>query len=132
MTSAKQRKNRAPLNLLMGIIGLLAIMAVIPARMMDAPPYTAAPFVLALIINLSVMFATRKSDEYTLGLWSAGANAAFAVIVAWMLFAPFLEGFYDGLTGNEAGMNFPAEGGSIAAILAFYLVFNIKRLTGAL
>lgn len=39
---------------------------------------------------------------------------------------------YDGLTGNERGMDFTTEGGSIVAVLAFHLVFNIKRVMGTL
>jgi len=126
------RKNRAPLNLSMGIVGLIATLVVGASYIADAQTWLKALSVIAMLLSLAVMFATRKSDEYTLGLWSAGANAAFAVIVLWMLFAPFFEGFYDGLTGNESGQDFPAEGGSMIAVLAFYLVFNIKRLTGAM
>ncbi|MDE1466689.1 hypothetical protein [Aurantiacibacter sp. D1-12] len=90
---------------------------------------------MSLIAILTFMWFTRKSDEYTLSLWSSGANAAFAAIVLWMLFAPFLEGVYDGFnsahSGSESELDFPHEAGGFVALLAFYLTFNIKRLTGS-
>ncbi len=134
--STKTRKNRAPLNLLMGAVGLAAIIALLLAAALDAATYLVVPIVLLLLASLLIMFLTRRSDEYTLGLWSSGANAAFLVIVAFALFAPFIEGVYDGFVGahEETGgeQDFPAEVASYGAILAFYIVFNIKRLTGAL
>ena len=92
--------------------------------------------VLTLLGSLIVIYATRKSDEYTLALWSAGANAAFLMIVLFGLFSPCFEGVYDGFMAahdvSNSDLDFPAEAASAGAILAFYIVFNAKRLTGAL
>lgn len=135
-SNAKPRKNRAPLNLTMGWVGLVAVTGLVATSAFEAGIAARAIVVVALLVSLATMFATRKSDEYTLGLWSSGANAAFAVIILWFLFAPFLEGVYDGFMqaheGAEAVQDFPTEGGSIAGIFAFFVVFNIKRLTGAM
>ena len=134
--TGRSRLNRASINLPMGVIGLAALLTVVIATAVDAPGGINVVAVLSLLVSLAVMFVTRKSDEYTLGLWSSGANAAFAVIVLWFLFTPFFEGVYDGYTraqsGTESVQDFPTEGGSIAALFAFYVVFNFKRLTGAL
>lgn len=135
MPSAKPHKNRASLNLAMGLLGLVTLVAALVAAAFDASTVVTVPLVLTLMGSLIVIYATRKSDEYTLALWSAGANAAFLVIVLFALFAPFFEGVYDGFMGAHDGsssdLDFPAEAASIGAILVFYTVFNAKRLTGA-
>lgn len=136
MAQAKPRKNRAPLNLAMGLAGLVGIIALFANIAMDGPMAINVVVVISLLVSLTTMFVTRRSDEYTLALWSSGANAAFAVIVVWLFFAPFIEGVYDGFMSVRADasteMDLPTEGASAASILAFYVVFNIKRLTGAL
>ena len=83
-------------------------------------------------LSILVMFLSRKSDEYTLSLWSAGANAGFMATVAWLLFAPFLEGFIDGLLARAKGMDWPAEMGIYVAIATFLITFNWRRLRGAM
>ena len=135
-STSKSRRNMAPLNLMMGLVGLACLSGVIAAGPLNAPSFVTVPLVVALIASMIFMFFTRKSDEYTLSLWSSGANAAFAVIVIWMLMGPFFEGVYDGFNsvrhGTDTEMDFPIAAGSYIAILAFYLTFNIKRLTGAI
>lgn len=136
MTSLKTRKNRAPLHLAMGVVGLIAICTFAGVHTADGPAGIKVAATLTLLVSLGTMFVTRRSDEYTLGLWSAGANAAFAVIVVSMLFAPFLEGLYDGFTealaDTQEVQDFSADAGGIGAILAFFIVFNVKRFIGAL
>ena len=63
-------------------------------------------------------------------LWSTGANTAFLAIVAYLLFGPFIEGFYDGLTGNESGQDLPAEAASLVALAAFFAGYFWKRIRG--
>lgn len=136
ISSAQPRKNRAPLNLAMGLVGLLAMIVLIAGSAIDGLSVTRIPAALLMIAALAVMFFTRKSDEYTSGLWSSGANAAFAVIVFGFVFAPFLEGVVDGFNqahdGSEASLDMPLAAVSYLAIFVFFLTFNIKRLTGAL
>lgn len=131
VTTATPRKNGAPLNLTMGWVGLLASVVFATAAIADGNALWPKFVAILVPISLISMFATRKSDEYTLSLWSTAANAAFAVTIAWLFLVPFLEGFYDGLSGSESGQNIPVDGAPYAALLVFYLTFNIKRLTGA-
>ena len=132
MNTATPRKNRAPLNLAIGWLGLAAAVAAIAARTADLPSPAFGICVLLVAVALAVMYLTRKSDEYTLSLWSSATNGAFATILVWMLAAPAIEGFVDGLLGIENGQDFPSQAAPLAAILVFYAIFNIKRLTGAL
>ncbi len=129
---ASRKENRAQINLAMGLVGLIAICSLLAMKATDSVQDLTILPALAMVISLGIMFATRNSDEYTQGLWVAGANAAFILIVFWVIFLPFVEGFYDGVRGDEGGMDFPADLGGYVAICAFFLTFNIKRLTGAL
>lgn len=83
-------------------------------------------------LSILIMFLTRKSDEYTLSLWSAGANAGFMAMVVWLLFVPFLEGFADGLLGRAQGMFWPTDMGIYVAIGVFLFTFNWRRLRAAM
>ncbi|KLI63909.1 hypothetical protein [Aurantiacibacter marinus] len=136
MATVKSRKNRAPLNLAMGLVGLLSVFTIIAAELLALPKAIVPICAAAMIISLAVMFFTRRSDEYTLALWSAGTNAAFAAIIGWLIIGPFaagvMEGFNAAHEGREAERNFSYAAGSGFSIIAFYVVFNIKRLTGAL
>ena len=132
MNTASPRSNRAPLNLAMGWVGLVAAIAAVVGHLAGLGSGFFGICVLAVAASLVLMYATRKSDEYTLSLWSSATNAAFAMILVWMLAAPAIEGFFDGLLGIENGQDFPSQAAPLASILAFYLVFNVKRLTGAM
>ncbi len=136
MASPKPRKNRAPLNLAMGLVGLLSVLASMAASLFSLPKGIVTICAVLMIASLAVMFFTRRSDEYTLSLWSAGTNAAFAAIIGWLIIGPFAAGVVEGFNaaheGREAANNFSYAAGSGFSLLAFYLTFNIKRLTGAL
>lgn len=81
-------------------------------------------------LSVIIMYATRGSDEWIAALWSAGASAGFVGAMAWLVLAPFVEGFYDGLTGNESGQDLPASTASVVALAAFVLALNLKRIRG--
>lgn len=134
MPTTRSRRNRAPLNLAMGVVGLLATAALLAAYTLEWHMGFRILSVLTLLVSLAVMFATRRSDEYTFGLWSAGANAAFFVIVALLVFGPFIEGVIDGFMQSqdavERKMDLSSDIGGYGALLAFFTVFNLKRLRG--
>lgn len=76
------------------------------------------------------MASSRKADEFTLGLWTAGASAAFGVVIVCYLGLPFAEGLYDGITANEQRQDIPASVVPMLAVVAFYLAFFFKRAFG--
>ncbi|WP_379921421.1 hypothetical protein [Erythrobacter sp. R86502] len=76
------------------------------------------------------MYSTRDADEWIRSLWTAGANAGFLGAISWLVFLPFFEGFYDGLTANESVRNLPSEGASIAALVCFVAAHYAKRIRG--
>ncbi len=81
-------------------------------------------------LSIIVMYGTRNSDEWIASLWSAGANAGFIGAMAWLVFFPFVEGFYDGLTGLDSHQDFPSASAAIAALACFVIAFNLKRIRG--
>lgn len=86
------------------------------------------------IVGIMVMFSLRNSDEWIASLWSAGANAGFAVAIFWMILLPFVEGFLDGLfsasTQIPSKQDLTADAASFAAIGAFLIALYFKRTRG--
>lgn len=132
MTEATgKKKNRATLNLHMGWVGLVGLVGTLAGKLLSPDASWPVFFIIGMVAALFTVFLTRKSDEYTLSLWTSSVNVGFIVLIFGVIFFPFLEGFYDGLTGDERGQDFPSDGVSYVSILAFFLTFNIKRLTGS-
>ena len=109
----------------------LAFCAWIATHSFDAPRAFGYVGIVVLMAAIIVMFMTRKADEYVASLWSAGANAAFLAVVAYFLFGPAAEGFFDGLTGNESGQDLPSEAAVVVALVAFFAGYFWKRVRGA-
>ena len=134
--TTKPRKNRAPLNLAMGLVGFVCLIGTAIAASLDADKGVVYVLALGFLIALAIMFATRKSDEYTLALWSTGANAAFAVMVAFLFLGPVVEGFFDGvfegLFEEPTEQDLTPAAASVIGVFAFFITFNFKRLTGSL
>lgn len=121
---------RVRIHLVMGhVVTLSTVIVVAAAADLLARPVAAAA-ALAAMVALVAMLATRKADEWVASLWTAGASAGFLGAIGWLLFAPFIEGFLDGLRGDQAGQDLPAAAASIIALAAFALAFNLKRLRG--
>jgi hypothetical protein len=97
---------------------------------------TDLPLVMAgtvlLMIGSFAMLATRKADEYTLGLWNAGASVAFGTMLVSFLGFAFLGGFIDGLTDSKSGRSLTGDTVLVLQIAAFYIGLFIKRLLGGL
>lgn len=139
MAPAKPRKNRAPLNLAMGIVGLVALIGMTVSSAMDFHSGISTLCLLVFVTSITTMFFTRNSDEYTAGLWVSATNGAFIMLVAWLFIGPFLagviEGFnaaHEGREASKAQANELLAAGTSFSLFAFYIIFNIKRLTGAL
>jgi hypothetical protein len=81
-------------------------------------------------LSVIVMFTLRNSDEWIGSLWAAGANAGFNMAMAWLVFLPMAEGFFDGLTGLDQDRDLPADMASLAALGAFLIAFYLKRIRG--
>ena len=85
--------------------------------------------IIAVLSAIGLLWA-RKADEYTMGLWNAGASVAFGTMLLAFPGLPFAEGFFDGLTGAERGQDIPASVVPALAVVAFYIGLFIKRLLG--
>lgn len=86
------------------------------------------------VLGIMVMYSVRNSDEWIASLWSAGANAGFVAAIFWMVFLPFIEGFFDGLfeafTELPSKQDLNASAASFVAIAAFLIALYLKRFRG--
>ena len=127
---AAARINRASIFMAASWTGLGALALTAVAAFAEAPAALTVPGLLLVIASSYVMLATRRADEYTEGLWNAGASVAFGTMLVTFIGLPFAEGFFDGATGNEDGQNIPATVVPVLAIAAFYIGLFGKRLLG--
>jgi hypothetical protein len=122
--------NKANIFMSASWIGLGTLLLTAAAAFAEAPLAITVTGLLLVIGSSYVLLATRRADEYTEGLWNAGASVAFGTMLLTFLGLPFVEGFYDGVTGAEHGKNIPAAVVPVLAIAAFYIGLFIKRLLG--
>ena len=119
-------EKRTKLYLTMAHCGGLAVVGLILARWLEWPDFVEGLFVGLMMIPLLVILVRRLRDEYLDSLWSAGTSWAFMIVVAWFLFAPFLEGLTDGVAGFPSHQDWPVGAIGIAAIAAFFSGFHLK------
>lgn len=124
------REERTKLYLIMAHLGGLATLSVFLTFGLELPDFFKGLSIGLMVVPLIVMLIRRFRDEYIETLWQSGTSLAFAALVFGFLALPFLEGFYDGLTGNESGRDIPAEIAGFAAIVAFYAGFHIRWMRG--
>ncbi|MDC8753254.1 hypothetical protein OIK40_01205 [Erythrobacter sp. sf7] len=119
-------------NIFMGgsWIGLSGLLLVGAAQAVDAWGLIGMPGTALLMIGSFAMLATRKADEYTLGLWNAGASVAFGTMLISFIGLSFVEGFIDGLTNRSSERSIPADTVLVLQIASFYIGLFIKRLLG--
>lgn len=126
MTSEK----RTMIYLTMAHIGGLATVCTCLAFALDWPDFAKGFSIGVMVAPLIVMLLPRFRDEYIETLWQAGTALAFAAVVIGLIALPFLEGVYDGFTGNGSGQDIPAEIAGFGAIAAFYLGFHTRWIRG--
>lgn len=122
--------NRATIFMGASWVGLGALVVTAGIAGAGGPVALGAVSLLLAITSSIVMFVTRRADEYTEGLWNAGASVAFGTMLLSFIGLPMAEGLYDGATGTEDGQNIPAIVVSVLAIAAFYIGLFVKRLLG--
>jgi hypothetical protein len=124
------REDRTRLYLTMAHVGGVATVGAILSFALDWPDFIKGLGIGLMIVPLVVMLIRRFRDEYIETLWQSGTSLAFAAMVFGFLGLPFLEGFYDGFTGNESGRDIPAEIAGFLTIIAFYIGFHFRWLRG--
>ena len=125
------REDRTKLYLIMAHLGGVATIGVILSFALDWPDFVKGLSIGLMIVPLCVMLIRRFRDEYIETLWQSGTSLAFAAMVFGFLFLPALEGFYDGLTGNQdAVRDITADVAVFTAIFAFYIGFHFRWLRG--
>ena len=87
---------------------------------------TLAGMIVATLSAIAMLWA-RKADEYTTGLWNAGASVAFGAMLLAYPGLPFAEGAYDGLTGAQRAQDISASIVPGLAVVSFYIGLFAKR-----
>ncbi len=123
-------EKRTTLYLVMAYAGTAAIMLYLAATTLGWPDFVRGFSIGMLLVSLGLLMRRKLRDEYIQSLWTAGTSAAFVTLVIVFLFAPFSEGFIDGLTGLDKKMDTPATIAPAIAILGFFAGFHVKRLRG--
>lgn len=125
-------EKRTTTYMTMAHLGLLAALGFGAARLLDWPDFVQGLMIGMLLLPLVVLPLRGMRDEYIDSLWRAGTSWAFIAVVASFLFAPFLEGVYDGLTGAPNQQAIPVAAAGYAAIVAFFVGFHAKWLAAKL
>lgn len=124
------RERRTKIYLVMAHLGALATLGVMLSYALGLPDFVKGFTIGLMVVPLAVVLIRRLRDEYIETLWQAGTSLAFAALVVGYLLLPFLEGLYDGFTGNPSGQDIPAHFAGFAAIAAFYTGFHIRWVRG--
>ena len=113
-----------------GWVGAAAIVVALASEL--SPNLATIGSVAGLVAFLGcwVLLSTHKADEFTHAIFSNATNLAFTWLLLSMVLLPFAEGFYDGLTGEDAEPEVNLAGFIASAIVAFYVGFVWKRVRG--
>ncbi|WP_296676255.1 hypothetical protein [Novosphingobium sp.] len=125
-------EKRTAIYLNMAHMGFFASLGFAAANALHWPDFVKGLTVGLLLLPLVIAPLRRMRDEYIDSLWRAGTAWAFVAVIASFLFAPFLEGFYDGLAAAPSHQNIPVEAAGYAAILAFFIGFHVEWLRARL
>lgn len=111
-------------------VGLSGLGVAITGLVASGPAAVHVAGMFIAILAAILLFWARKADEYTLGLWNAGASVAFGAMVIAYVGVPFAEGMYDGFMDKEQSRDSSAALIPALAIFAFYIGLFWKRLLG--
>lgn len=126
-------EKRTRMYLTAAVMGLAGTVTFMVAETFGLPAFISGLSVGILLVALVLLLVRRLRDEYIEQLWNAGASWAFVAVVLTFIFTPFLEGFYDGITGAESRQDLAMlEMIGPFALLAFFAGFHIKWLRTSL
>lgn len=110
-----------------GLSGLLLY----AAGQSSSAPQAFVTIGMSLIIASSfAMLFTRRADEYTEGLWNAGASVAFGALLINFIGLAFVEGLIEGFADREIDRTVSGDLALLLSIAAFYIGLFVKRLLG--
>ena len=124
-------EKRTSLYLAMAYAGTAATVLYLAATTLGWPDFVRGFAIGMLLVSLGMLMRRKLRDEYIQSLWIAGTSVAFVTLVIVFLFAPALEGFFDGASGRADIMDTPGSLAPAIAILGFFVGFHSKRWKGA-
>lgn len=122
--------NRASIFIAASWAGLAGMIAFAAALMADAGDGLRLSAAVVLIVSSFALLFTRRADEFTRGLWNAGASVAFGTMLILSVGLGFAEGLIDGLTDATRERSISADTVLTLEIAAFYIGLFTKRLLG--
>lgn len=122
--------NRASVFMGASWVGLAGLLIYAAAKSSTALAALDLPgMTLTIAASLTLLWA-RKADEYTEGLWNAGASVAFGSMLVIAFGFSFGAGFVAGITDSDAENPVTADAVLTLEIAAFYIGLLAKRLRG--
>jgi hypothetical protein len=121
---------RTQLYLAAAHMGAISALVQVGAKMFHWRDFVDGLSIGLMLGALVILLVRRLRDEYIDGLWRTGTSWSFIAVVFCFLFAPFLEGVFDGFLGAEKHQDWPIESVGLLAILAFFAGFHFKWLRG--
>ena len=122
--------NKASIFIGAGWTGLAGLLVALVGYLASLPGWLSLAGMILAVFSCIAMLWARRADEFTFGLWTAGASVAFGTMLLTYLGLPFLEGVFDGITGAERKQDIPASTMPILAIAAFYIGLFSRRAFG--
>src|SRR6187399_3200018 len=118
------RDKKTRMYLTAAAMGGIASILLLCATLFAWPDFWQGACVGLLLVSLLLLLVRSLRDEYIEGLWRAGTSAAFVALVVCFVFAPFFEGFYDGLSDAARQEHRPEGFVPMVAIVCFFAAFH--------
>lgn len=124
---------RTRLYLTAAVMGFAGTIVAIAGELFALPDFVRGFALGILLVSLLLLLLRRLRDEYIEQLWNSGVSLAFVAVVLAFLFAPFIEGFLDGIAASAQRQDMVSTGwvGPLA-LFAFFTGFHLKWLRSAL
>ena len=124
--------NRASIFMACTWTGLSGLLMVAAGQSPSAPAGIGITGMLVLIVSSFALLFTRRADEYTEGLWNAGASVAFGTMLLTTAGLGFVEGLIEGFSDSKIERTISADTALTLQIAAFYIGLFAKRLRGGM
>jgi hypothetical protein len=122
--------NKASIFMASSWAGLAGLLLITAGYAYSGAPVLLSSGILVLIVSSFALLLTRKADEYTQGLWNAGASVAFGSLLVLSAGLGFVEGLIEGFTGSGRERSISADAVLTLQIASFYIGLFVKRLLG--
>ena len=122
--------NRASIFMAASWSGLSGLLLYGAGKSPSAPQAFTTIGISLIIVSSFALLLTRRADEYTTGLWNAGASVAFGALLINFIGLAFVEGLIEGFADRAIDRIVSGDLALLLSIAAFYIGLFIRRLLG--